>query len=47
MNGGAVVFDSLERVDGAEWDSILLPNRLAQSHRFQRTLAPDRPSSVR
>jgi len=39
MNGGATVVDSLERVDGAEWDSILLPNRLAQSHRFHRALA--------
>jgi hypothetical protein len=39
MNGGAPVVDSLERVDGAEWDSILLPNRLAQSHRFHRALA--------
>ena len=39
MNGGATVVGSLEAVDAAEWDSILLPNRLAQSHRFHRALA--------
>jgi predicted N-acyltransferase len=39
MSGGATVVDSLARVDGTEWDSILLPNRLAQSHRFHRALA--------
>ena len=39
MNGGATVVDSLDQIDGAEWDSILLPNRLAQSHRFHRALA--------
>jgi predicted N-acyltransferase len=34
-----MVVDSLEHIDGAEWDSILLPNRLAQSHNFHRALA--------
>ena len=42
MTGGATVVDSLERIDDAEWDSILLPNRMAQSHRFHRVLASSR-----
>lgn len=42
MNGGATVVDSLEQVDGAEWDSILLPDRLAHSHSFHRALAGSR-----
>ena len=39
MSGRATVVDSIERVDAAEWDAILLHDRLAQSHAFRRALA--------